>query len=433
MNQNENLKKDTEAASLILGDEEKQSKRQPVWLTKEPTEPWCPDQMKELLGFEVEYKHELCVHKSSLSPWMVTAATKRGRSHAHHGTFREDAYAWKKENMFAIYCVCDGAGSATFSRIGSELATRSICRVASEALLSNQDKIQACSAASLHTNLKAVLEHAVSVTADKIHGIAEKSGAKPKDYRCTILTALHYKHASGGFFVFGNVGDGFMGVKRRGRAAERLGISHSGDFSGEVLCFMPDAKVGEFYKNSLDSIPMLPDEEVEAVLLCTDGIEDPFYPAQKNIDPLYRHLEGSFEGDPCGIQYPDEARPAAVFASANPGEELLKWLNFAKRGENDDRTIMVVHNRDLPKADQASAPAAAQEMAPNEIVANEIPNPSQAQLSGKTFIPLVVLALLVGFFCGFVVGRFTSIGASLGILNGGEFDQDSSHFSFNTK
>jgi hypothetical protein len=94
---------------------------------------------------------------------------------------------------------------------------------------------------------------------------------------------------------------------------------------------------------------------------------------------------------------------------------------------------MVVHNRDLPKADQASAPAAAQEMAPNEIVANEIPNPSQAQLSGKTFIPLVVLALLVGFFCGFVVGRFTSIGASLGILNGGEFDQDSSHFSFNTK
>jgi len=222
-----------------------------------------------------------------------------------------------------------------------------------------------------------------------------------------------------------------MGVKRRGHKAERLGISHSGDFSGEVLCFMPDAKVGDFYKNSLDSIPMLPEEELEAVLLCTDGIEDPFYPAQKNIDPLYRHLEGSFQGDPCGIEYPDEARPSAVFASTNPGRELLKGLNFAKRGENDDRTIMIVHNRDLPKAVLIANPKPAKEGPRNENVANEVPNPSPENRSCKVYIPFVILALILGFFCGFAVGRFTSIGTSLEIMNGGGFDQVLSHFSFN--
>ena len=37
----------------------------------------------------------------------------------------------------------------------------------------------------------------------------------------------------------------------------------------------------------------------------------------------------------------------AIFRAGNPSEELLKWLGFEKRGENDDRTIMVVYHKSL--------------------------------------------------------------------------------------
>src|SRR5215204_1556568 len=53
----------------------------------------------------------------------ILASSKRGRSHANIGSFREDDFAFKDlDNGWSIVVVADGAGSAKVSRKGSALA-----------------------------------------------------------------------------------------------------------------------------------------------------------------------------------------------------------------------------------------------------------------------------------------------------------------------
>lgn len=54
----------------------------------------------------------------------IVVASKRGRSHANVGSFRDDEYAFKyfENNGWSIVCVADGAGSAKLARQGSKIA-----------------------------------------------------------------------------------------------------------------------------------------------------------------------------------------------------------------------------------------------------------------------------------------------------------------------
>ncbi|MGZ8538433.1 MAG: protein phosphatase 2C domain-containing protein, partial [Flavisolibacter sp.] len=58
----------------------------------------------------------------------IVVASKRGRSHANVGSFRDDDYAFKHydQNGWNIVVVADGAGSAKFSRKGSEIACKAV-------------------------------------------------------------------------------------------------------------------------------------------------------------------------------------------------------------------------------------------------------------------------------------------------------------------
>ncbi len=63
--------------------------------------------------------------------YKIIAASRRGRSHAHEGTFRDDDFSIKiTDSGWDILIVADGAGSAKFSREGSRLA----CSTASKYL-----------------------------------------------------------------------------------------------------------------------------------------------------------------------------------------------------------------------------------------------------------------------------------------------------------
>ena len=321
-----------------------------TWKNLEPSDPWCPIELKEDLGFTIDYKNEFQISEESQLGYVVTAATKRGRMHAHYGTHREDAFAFRHEKDFSIYCVCDGAGSSKLSRIGAEFTARNFCNFVGENLLAHGPEIQKCSKESLSKNLNTVLHKGIYTVAEKLVAFATKSSLPPKDFRCTVLTILHYQHPSGGWFVFGNVGDGFLALKRKDSPAERIGLSDRGAFAGQVLCFMPDQTVpgqtvSDFYIKSLENIPLVSAEEVETVMLCTDGIEDPFFPIHKTIPDLYQQLSDGFKEPLCDVTYPDGQKPSSVFNAEKPGEELLKWLGFEKRGENDDRTIMIIKKK----------------------------------------------------------------------------------------
>jgi len=46
--------------------------------------------------------------------------------HAHKGTYREDALRIEEGSNFFIACVCDGAGSYKYSRVGAEAVCREV-------------------------------------------------------------------------------------------------------------------------------------------------------------------------------------------------------------------------------------------------------------------------------------------------------------------
>jgi len=341
--------------------------------------------------------------------WVVTAATKRGRMHAHHGDYREDAFRWIQEKCFALYCVCDGAGSSKLSRIGSEFAARCICDQVAIELLEKHDSIQSCAEVSLQTNLKNILHHAVSVTAQRLREMAGKVNRSPNDFRCTLLTALQYKHPSGDYFVFGSVGDGFVAVKDSKGVAKRISTSDSGEFSGEVLCFMPDSAVGDFYRKSIDALQIFKAAAISDVLLCTDGIEDPFFPVEKNIGEIFRQLEQGYAGEFNGVSYAPHAQPASVLEAADPSAELLKWLHFEKRGENDDRTVLWIRKTgDRTPVNlferQKKTPELIATPPAKEDVGHDKSSPKFEGCHRIILVLMVIIGVLVGGIIGLVAG-----------------------------
>ena len=66
-------------------------------------------------------------HTKVLFRQKIVVVSKRGRSHAHEGKFREDDFAVNTlPNGWNIISVSDGAGSASAAREGSRLATTTI-------------------------------------------------------------------------------------------------------------------------------------------------------------------------------------------------------------------------------------------------------------------------------------------------------------------
>jgi hypothetical protein len=316
-----------------------------AWKSVEPSGSWCPPEIVPKLGFNPTYSNDASQHAKTLGDWCVTAATKRGKLHAHKGQFRQDAFHWKYFDRFAVYCVSDGAGSAKFSQVGSEYTARWICELIGNELLRNEKPIQSCTRESLRENLNRVAHYAVCQVANRLAALAVDGGFKPRDFRCTVLLVLHYLHPTGGVFVFGNVGDGFIAIKPRGQPGHRLGASDSGAFSGEVTCFMPDPEIGEYIHKSLSTIEVVPDSEVEAILACTDGIEDPFFPLTETIPQIFANLENGGPISVKNISYPEEIKINSVLRAEQPGPELLKWISFEKRGENDDRTALLIYRK----------------------------------------------------------------------------------------
>jgi len=335
--------------------------RPAAWEVKEPTDSWCPASLEDDIGIRLDYLHDRCWSSTFGPGWKIAAATKRGRMHAHQGTFREDALWGATSESFTFFTVCDGAGSSKLSRIGSEYTARKLSELVRTELQAHQKDISKCSKESLPLNLRVILHHCVDSVARDLVSLADKSGLEPKDFRCTVLTVLHYRHQTGGILLFGNVGDGFLAVKRKGQPAERIGTSDSGAFSGEVTCFMPDPPVSEFYRKSLEENAPIPEEDVEAYILCTDGIEDPFFPVHRNVVSIFDQLFEGYQESIQDVKYPNGQEPKSVIRSSDPGLELLKWLSFEKRGENDDRTITLIYREELALLPGEAASSARQQ------------------------------------------------------------------------
>lgn len=319
------------------------------WQDQPPTGPWLPPALQalcgELLGDVCEEStHTIC--EQALSGWRVLAGTRRGRLHAHHGTYREDAFAHggdREHERFWVFCVCDGAGSSRLSRIGSELTSRGMVRRLSEVLSAKADAWAALSADELNKELSTAIVEAARGDVAFLDQVATAAGAEPKDFRCTLLLTVLYQHGDALLACLSQVGDGFIaGLNDDGSSRRYAGATASGQFSGEVKCFVPDPGSPE-QATPFGIIPNVGNRR--ALLLCTDGIEDPFFPVDTHLAGLLRQFTDDASADGVSlVSWPEAAGGALACADPQTARErLARWLAFEKKGENDDRTVMYIH------------------------------------------------------------------------------------------
>lgn len=316
-----------------------------TWKNIPAKEPWCPPviaaQAPELRKVAAA---DAVAFERVLPGWRAAGASRRGRMHANGGTHREDSLACDAHDRATVMCVSDGAGSCQHSRIGSYIAAHCVV----ELLLAATEKVDpaiAADAAKLKEFLTTRVTEAVVSATDALLDLAKRSGCAPKDFRCTLLTALHYRGEQHELLLTNQIGDGAICLLRKDLSTARLGASDSGTHSGEVSCFVPD----DCARVKAKSVDVTSDvASVECVLVCSDGIEDPFYPLEKKATDIFRQFYAGVDA-PLKDFKAQPTQPAPLLQeSAAWG--LAQWLEFEKRGENDDRTVAVLHR--LPQTIQ---------------------------------------------------------------------------------
>jgi serine/threonine protein phosphatase PrpC len=300
--------------------------------------PWCPEQVArqwpELA--EVVYQDEHAQGGKGMDGWLVAGATRRGRMHAHAGTHRDDAFAFSSGQGYSILCVADGAGSSQHSRIGSEICCREMIGQLQKTLFGNDSPREGGESESEQERVARCIGAAVKHICQRIRELAAAAGCEARDFHSTLLVAVQIEIAGPGRVYISQVGDGAICALLRTGQVQALGLADSGEYSGQVTCFVPD----ESAESKARRLQVFETQEIECLLLCSDGIEDPFYPMQRKARAIFQQLYlGVEESLP---DFTQAVQPAPML-QADVSGSLLNWLDFKKRGENDDRTLVVLY------------------------------------------------------------------------------------------
>lgn len=286
----------------------------------------------------------------------MIAARKRGRSHAHKGTCCDDDYVLQCDdaNGWYLAVVADGAGSAKFSRRGSQVATRAVGSFLKEVFSDERganlvEAIEAfaqVSSADATTEELAVLQqkarNALFMTIGYAahHAVRELQNetklrsdviSSSKELSTTLLIGLARKVGTKWFCAAYWVGDGAVAIYRRNQSVHLLGAPDSGEFSGQTH-FLDVSQVSQ--ESLLRRLRFELVEDMTAFLLMTDGVSDPKF-----------RSEAAMERVEDWDQLWDDLQAGARLSSDEDGHEtrLLEWLDFWAQGEYDDRTIAIIY------------------------------------------------------------------------------------------
>lgn len=267
----------------------------------------------------------------------LAAASKRGRSHAHIGSFRDDDFyiAHDAATGWSVLLVADGAGSAPSSRRGAALAAQHAGGHLSGALASEEGTALrhltdtcALDAATGARPLKDALYQLFSQAAwSAVHHIEDEAagqGAQVRDYATTLLCAVHCNTPHGVFVASFWLGDGAICAYGPQGHAQLLGRPDSGEFAGQTV-FLDRAILSDA-SAVRERIEFHLQPDLTALMLMTDGISDPHFETDRALMDAGNWQRLWSELAPC-------------LASADPAQALLDWMDFFTPGHHDDRTL----------------------------------------------------------------------------------------------
>jgi hypothetical protein len=252
----------------------------------------------------------------------IVAASQRGKSHAHTGKWREDAYKLALSGPWSVVAVSDGAGSAELSRIGASIATEAAVAAMVRETMSVADDDPRCAAErALHAAVQAA-HAAVSAEADRRATPVSRLAS-------TLLLVLHLSQPEGASLV-GHllVGDGAVLIDiapEEEGGADHVVALDSGDHglsAGETAFLIqqpPEAWVRRARVEQYEG-------RVRLIAVATDGVADDLYPYEVGAPKLFKALNDEV------LCLPMEAQATA----------LQRLISYTRRGSFDDRTLVVI-------------------------------------------------------------------------------------------
>lgn len=356
----------------------------------------------------------------------IIASRVRGKKHKYNSTNCDDYFKYSVVGNCCIVGVSDGAGSKVYSRIGAKEVTTSYVRTMSSAvenLLKDSSFLEglsypvtdalfnkSCSKVALE--LQNSVKSSYSALVSKFEDISKNENySKPlgrelsiNDLSCTLLSAiiipLETSNGVETFVATLQIGDGLIcsidSSKSFGTASKILGISDSGNFSGETEFITANGMMEQ--SNLMRRIKVMKGK-TSAIILTTDGVADDYFPNESKSCNLYNDLilngiirlnlkqdnsiklvppireQKTIEKNPKDVcvaycediqdffKISDETlwndksyieNAVSVYSQLldnNESKNLENWLdNYTKRGSFDDRTLFLYQNisKDTP-------------------------------------------------------------------------------------
>jgi len=280
----------------------------------------------------------------------IVIASKRGRSHAHEGTTRDDHFSTKKLfDNWEIVAVADGAGSAKFAREGSRRASEQICeKFNDEEILSDltvlisefytEDK-QEPEVKSKIINI--IYQKIIYPLYNELINFAEQENILLKDLNTTLIFALMKKFEFGYIILTFGVGDCPICILNEDISEVKLlNKLDIGEFSGGTrFITMPEIYTNKGSFPMGDRFGIYKYENFSKLFLMTDGIYDPKFDVEKKLEDLeaWQRFLADLDGE-------NEDKVKVDFTDENKAKEnLLKWMDFWSKGNYDDRTLAIIY------------------------------------------------------------------------------------------
>jgi serine/threonine protein phosphatase PrpC len=281
----------------------------------------------------------------------ILVSSKRGRSHANVGSFREDDFAFSDlENGWSIVVVADGAGSAKISRKGSAIACNGIVdhfkeSTAVESMAEFHELLQQYITNSGEDTQKKLnrfvynnLGKAAFGVHKALHQFAQDQGFTLKDLSTTLVFTLFKKYEAGYALLSFGVGDCPIAVLNRDMTEVILmNWIDVGEFGGGTrFITMPEIFQSEKFATRFGFKLV---KDFSYLVLMSDGIYDPKFVVEaalakiENWQAFFRDLDGQNEDGVKVELKPDNPEIAQQFS---------KWMDFWSPGNHDDRTLAIV-------------------------------------------------------------------------------------------
>jgi hypothetical protein len=270
--------------------------------------------------------------------WFVVKHSEVGKSHLQHRLpCQDNHYLEKINNSWGIAVVCDGAGSAKNSHIGSEFVSRKI----SEYLKKRIEKSPHLNDNSLPTKDEwhNFAKNEFKKVYDDLVKFASSNGYKPETLACTVIVVVYSPNG----ILISHIGDGRAGYMNQNYEWKALLTPWKGEEANQTIFITSSIwndRIDSYVRSNIINEPPL------AFTLMSDGMESHSFKCSV-LDS-----NTNLWTDP-NLPFPDFFNPLVgtlvEFYESKQNEQLIheKWKSFIKNGtsgienESDDKTLIL--------------------------------------------------------------------------------------------